>query len=355
MPIIAEIGKIPARRRPGRRRRSRQARRRLVRALPPGPLGHPVRPGRRRGEGRRAASGPRPERRSVAGERGDRRAPGPVAATSRGSSCSPRRCPARASRPRRRSPRWRWRRPAPTRWSSTPTSAARWSRTTSAPTHSPSLADRAELSVDRLELDEIVQPTEVPTICGSRPAASRRARWAAGSRQRKEVAAEAAARGGTVLIDSSPLRVSNDPIDLLAAVDEVILVVRAGRTTVKSLEDTMELLEMHHAPTLGIVLIGTLADPRDVRLLPVVLLARRRRADSETGPDERGRRWRRPPATGEPRRRRARAAPRSTVAPTPVGAAPVRPAPHPPDLTGPRRRLSAAGPRAQRPAHREPR
>jgi hypothetical protein len=53
--------------------------------------------------------------------------------------------------------------------------------------------------------------------------------------------------------------VSNDPIDLLASVDEVILVVRAGRTTVKSIEDTMGLLEMHHAPILGVVLIGTLA------------------------------------------------------------------------------------------------
>jgi Mrp family chromosome partitioning ATPase len=39
----------------------------------------------------------------------------------------------------------------------------------------------------------------------------------------------------------------------------VILVVRAGRTTVKSIEDTMGLLEMHHAPILGVVLIGTLA------------------------------------------------------------------------------------------------
>lgn len=123
---------------------------------------------------------------------------------------------------------------------------------------SPSLADRAELSNDRLGVDEVVQPTAAEHLfvasagpptheVGGRLAAAR------------EIAEQAAAEGGTVLIDSSPLRVSNDPIDLLSVVDEVILVVRAGRTTVKSLEDTVELLEMHHAPVLGIVLIGTLA------------------------------------------------------------------------------------------------
>lgn len=124
--------------------------------------------------------------------------------------------------------------------------------------HSPSLADRAELNVDRASIDDVVLPTEVDHLwmaAGGPPTTEVGGRLEAA----KEVAAAAAAQGGTVLLDSSPLRVSNDPIDLLAAVDEVILVVRAGRTTVKSLQDTMELLEMHHAPVLGVVLIGTLA------------------------------------------------------------------------------------------------
>jgi Mrp family chromosome partitioning ATPase len=123
---------------------------------------------------------------------------------------------------------------------------------------SPSLADRAEMSVDRMSVDDIVQATDEPHLwvaAGGRPTNEVGGRLDAA----REVIAEAAARGGTVLVDSSPLRVSNDPIDLLSAVDEVILVVRAGRTTVKSLQDTIELLDMHHAPTLGIVLIGTLA------------------------------------------------------------------------------------------------
>lgn len=122
---------------------------------------------------------------------------------------------------------------------------------------SPSLADRAELRPDRPSIDAVVQSggqdhlwvaaAGPPTLeVGSRLTAAR------------EMAIETAERGGTVLIDSSPLRVSNDPIDLLAVTDEVILVVRAGRTTVKSLRDTMDVLAMHQAPILGVVLVGTL-------------------------------------------------------------------------------------------------
>lgn len=120
----------------------------------------------------------------------------------------------------------------------------------------PSLADRAELSVDRAELDDVVVEGGSPHLwiaAGGPPTKEVGGRLEAA----KELAQEASSRGGTVLIDSSPLRVSNDPIDLLPSVDEVILVVRAGRSTVKSLEDTMELLQMHHAPVMGVVLIGT--------------------------------------------------------------------------------------------------
>lgn len=123
---------------------------------------------------------------------------------------------------------------------------------------SPSLADRAELTVDRPSVDQVVQQTHQEHLWIA--AAGPPTHEVGGRLQAaREVALEAARRGGTVLIDSSPLRVSNDPIDLLPAVDEVILVVRAGRSTVKSIEDTLELLDMHHAPVLGVVLIGTMA------------------------------------------------------------------------------------------------
>lgn len=118
------------------------------------------------------------------------------------------------------------------------------------------LADRAELRPDRASLDDIVVPGNQPHLwigAGGEPTHEVGGRLEVA----KELALEAAGRGGTVLIDSSPLRVSNDPIDMLPVVDEVILVVRAGRSTVKSLEDTMDLLQMHQAPVMGVVLIGT--------------------------------------------------------------------------------------------------
>jgi hypothetical protein len=112
------------------------------------------------------------------------------------------------------------------------------------------------MDVDRATVDEVVQQGPQPhlwTVASGSPTTDVGNRLQAA----REVAAEAARRGATVLIDSSPLRVSNDPIDLLQVVDEVILVVRAGKSTVKSLQDTLEQLQMHHAPVMGVVLIGT--------------------------------------------------------------------------------------------------
>jgi Mrp family chromosome partitioning ATPase/capsular polysaccharide biosynthesis protein len=120
----------------------------------------------------------------------------------------------------------------------------------------PSLADAGRMDVDRATVDEVVQQGPQPhlwTVASGSPTTDVGNRLQAA----REVAAEAARRGATVLIDSSPLRVSNDPIDLLQVVDEVILVVRAGKSTVKSLQDTLEQLQMHHAPVMGVVLIGT--------------------------------------------------------------------------------------------------
>ncbi len=121
---------------------------------------------------------------------------------------------------------------------------------------SPNLADRATLDLHRPSIDEVVQQTDIPHLWA---AASGAPTYEVGSRLQaaREVAAEAASRGATVIIDSTPLRVANDTIDLLPVVDQVILVIRSGRTTVRSLVDTLELLELHSAPIMGAVLIGT--------------------------------------------------------------------------------------------------
>ena len=121
---------------------------------------------------------------------------------------------------------------------------------------SPSLADRAELTLDRPSIDDVVQASATPHLwmaAGGPPSFEVGTRLEAA----REVALEAARRGATVLIDSPPLRVANDSIDLFPVVDGLILIVRAGRTTQKSLADTLELLELHHAPILGVLLIGT--------------------------------------------------------------------------------------------------
>jgi Mrp family chromosome partitioning ATPase len=120
------------------------------------------------------------------------------------------------------------------------------------------LADRARYDIDRPTIDQVDRPTDVPHLW---TAASGPPTYDVGLRidAAREVAEEAARRGATVLIDSTPIRVANDTIDLLPVADEVLLVVRTGRTTVESLQDTIELLELHGAPVLGIILIGTRA------------------------------------------------------------------------------------------------
>jgi Mrp family chromosome partitioning ATPase len=122
---------------------------------------------------------------------------------------------------------------------------------------SPSIADLAD-PLQRLSIDEVVQPTGMDHLwiaAAGPPTLDVKARLQA----TRELASEAANRGATVLIDSSPLRITNDPIDLMSVVDEVILVVRAGEATVKSLEDTFQTLDMHHAPVLGVIFVGTMA------------------------------------------------------------------------------------------------
>ena len=60
-----------------------------------------------------------------------------------------------------------------------------------------------------------------------------------------------------MLIDTSPVEAANDAIDLLPAVDHVIVVVRSGRTARKTLQHSIEILQQHGASIMGVVLIGT--------------------------------------------------------------------------------------------------
>jgi len=121
---------------------------------------------------------------------------------------------------------------------------------------SPSLQDLASLDVDRPAVDEVVQSTAFNNLYVA--TAGDATREVAGLVEAaKSVCLEAVARGGTVIIDSSPLQAANDTLDLLPAVDYVILVVRVGKSSESDFLDTVATLRRMETNLLGVVLIGT--------------------------------------------------------------------------------------------------
>ncbi len=64
--------------------------------------------------------------------------------------------------------------------------------------------------------------------------------------------------GQVVILDTAPVRVANDAIDFLVAVDWVIVVVRLGKTTVRSLRQSMASLELNDARVAGCAMMGSL-------------------------------------------------------------------------------------------------
>lgn len=72
----------------------------------------------------------------------------------------------------------------------------------------------------------------------------------------KRLCIETCERGGTVVLDSSPLRAASDTLELLPVVDHVIMIVRSGRTTEAGLRQSIEALRRLDANILGVVLVG---------------------------------------------------------------------------------------------------
>ncbi|WCO65862.1 CpsD/CapB family tyrosine-protein kinase [Iamia majanohamensis] len=69
----------------------------------------------------------------------------------------------------------------------------------------------------------------------------------------------AAQQGGRpTIIDSPPIVVANDAVDFLPCVDWVVVVVRAGRTTERSVKAAMQQLELNDARVIGCVMVGSL-------------------------------------------------------------------------------------------------
>jgi receptor protein-tyrosine kinase len=61
-----------------------------------------------------------------------------------------------------------------------------------------------------------------------------------------------------VIVDSAPVMVANDPIDFLPAVDWVVVVVRMGRSTERSVKRTISALRLADAQIVGCVMIGSM-------------------------------------------------------------------------------------------------
>lgn len=72
-----------------------------------------------------------------------------------------------------------------------------------------------------------------------------------------QIITEARDLADIVLIDTTPMLVANDAIDLMPTVDSVLVVARAGRTTREQAERTVELLGRMRVPVSGVALIGT--------------------------------------------------------------------------------------------------
>lgn len=63
--------------------------------------------------------------------------------------------------------------------------------------------------------------------------------------------------GQVVILDTAPVRVANDAIDFLSAVDWVVLVVKAGKSTQRSVAQMMHSLRMNGAEIVGVVMVGS--------------------------------------------------------------------------------------------------
>ena len=64
--------------------------------------------------------------------------------------------------------------------------------------------------------------------------------------------------GCTVILDTPPVLVANDALDFLPLADWVVLVVRLGKSTERSLRQTIQNLELNEAAIAGVVVVGSL-------------------------------------------------------------------------------------------------
>lgn len=115
---------------------------------------------------------------------------------------------------------------------------------------------RAEMSMERPELEDIVYKAEEDNLWVA-PAGRPTQNVVGCADVARELIAVARESGLSVIIDTTPILVANDVVDLMDAVDEVVLVVRAGYTTVKSARQAVEQIKLHGGDLLGVILVAS--------------------------------------------------------------------------------------------------
>ncbi len=124
------------------------------------------------------------------------------------------------------------------------------------------ITSRVVMSIDRPELSEIVHKTEWPDLWAA--PSGRPTRSVAGCAEvAGEIIGAARENGVSVLIDTTPVLVANDAMDLVDQVDEIVLVIRAGHTSQRAARRAIDQVTLHGRSILGVVLIGVVALGKD--------------------------------------------------------------------------------------------
>ncbi|HMS12980.1 MAG: hypothetical protein V9E99_03460 [Microthrixaceae bacterium] len=120
------------------------------------------------------------------------------------------------------------------------------------------ITSRVEMSMDRPELAEIIYETKWDGLWVA--PSGRPTRSVIGcDAVAKELIGAAREHGINVLVDTTPVLVANDAMDLVDSADEIVLIIRAGQTTRHAAEQTLEQIRLHGREVLGAVLIGSVS------------------------------------------------------------------------------------------------
>jgi polysaccharide biosynthesis transport protein len=120
----------------------------------------------------------------------------------------------------------------------------------------PGLTSRVLSGGRRVALTEIVRrdPVAKVTVVPSGPAVDSVADVLP---DLKVITETAQASGQPVILDTAPVRVANDALDFLVAVDWVVVVVHLGRSSARSVSQMMHMLRMNDAQVVGVAVVGS--------------------------------------------------------------------------------------------------